>query len=152
MKIVEVDFETILPICKDKLWPGRVSVIESYSAMSLCREFNLDFSNKQRKFFAGIDDNNEIVAVNSVHLAENTMARSRGLWVDPLKRGKGYGSRILIETCKQAREMGAGIIWTFPRKSSFRTYDKVGFQRISKWLEDGEFGPNCYAMRSLIDI
>jgi N-acetylglutamate synthase-like GNAT family acetyltransferase len=125
MDIVEIDFETILPVWRDRLWPGRQSEIEPYSAMTLCREFNLDFSGKQRKFLAGMIDG-EIVAVNSVHLAESTMARSRGLWVDPLHRGNGYGTKILIETCVKAKELGAEIIWTFPRKSSFHTYDKVG--------------------------
>lgn len=151
MNIVQVDFETILPVWRDKLWAGRESAIEPFSAMTLTREYNMDFADKERMFLAGYVGD-EIVAVNSFHLAEPKLARSRGLWVSMNHRGKGYGSQILRETCVQAKAAGAEMVWSFPRQSSFDTYAKVGFIRISKWLEDGEFGPNCYSIMSVVGI
>jgi N-acetylglutamate synthase-like GNAT family acetyltransferase len=151
MNIVEVDFDTILPVWRDKLWPGRESVIEPCSAMTLTREYDMSFMEAPRTFLAGyIGD--KIVAVNSVHLAEPTLARSRGLWVDLAHRGHGYGEQILRASCYEAKVLGAKMLWSFPRQSSFHTYQKNGFIRISKWLEDGEFGPNCYAITSLAEI
>lgn len=99
-------------------------------------------------FLAGYADG-EIVAVNSCHPAEDMFFRSRGLWVDPGHRGKGYGIKILDATNEVAKENGAGFIWSFPRQTSFKTYQKSGYVKISDWLEDNQFGPNCYAVKSL---
>lgn len=156
MLVSVVPYETILPIWRDKLWPGRTSPIEPFSAMTLDRDYDMAFAETDRWFLAGYEDG-EIVAVNSVHIAgENAcgdlMARSRGLWVDPKCRGKGYGAKILHRSCEVAAMYGAAIVWSFPRKTSWKTYERVGFQQLSDWLEDGEFGPNCYAAKRVDGI
>jgi GNAT superfamily N-acetyltransferase len=108
----------------------------------------LSFKDRPAAFIGGFVEGEpeQLVAVNSVHLAERFMARSRGLWVDPTYRGRGYGTTILNATNTLARVMGAEAIWTFPRKTSIHSYEEAGFKRMSSWLDHGEFGPNCYAI------
>jgi len=156
MKIKLVEFEDILPVWRDKLWPGRNSAIEHFSAMTIDRDYDMSFADSEPVFLAGYEGD-RIVAVNSCHLAGynacgDLMARSRGLWVDPEFRGKGYGYKILDRSCDMAGGLGAVLVWSFPRQSSFQTYEKVGFVQLSDWLEDGEFGPNCYAAKRLVGL
>jgi hypothetical protein len=148
MIIKQVDFEEIKTVWAEKLWPGRESPIEPTSSMTFMGGYNTNFVHQPARFLAGYVDN-KIVAVNSVHLAETYMARSRGLWVDNLYRGHGLGVMILRATSNVARELNAQAIWSFPRESSFKTYQTVGYMQMSEWLNDGEFGPNCYAIKRL---
>lgn len=148
MNIVEIDFETILPFWDKYLWPNRISDIEPYSAMTLDQKYDASYKDMNKIFLAGYVGDT-IVAVNSVHLCGDEYARSRGLWVDPTFRGNGYGVEMLKETCVAANRMGATMIWSFPRQTSFKTYSIAGFSQLSKWLEDGEFGPNCYAVKCI---
>jgi N-acetylglutamate synthase-like GNAT family acetyltransferase len=150
MIIKQINFEEIKTVWASKLWPSRISPIKSYSAMLFMGDSSGKFSEQPARFLAGyIDD--KIVAVNSIHLAERYMARSRGLWVDENYRGQGLGIKILNASSDLARKLGAQAIWSFPRQSSFKTYQAVGFIQTSLWLDDGEFGPNCYAIKTLID-
>jgi len=148
MEIVEVDFDTILPVWRDKLWPERKTPIEPNSAMALGFGYNMAFMYETPTFLAGYLDN-EIIAVNSCHPAEGMFFRGRGLWVDPAHRGKGLGILILDATADVARRNGAEFIWSFPRKSSIKTYEAAGYVKASDWLEDNQFGPNCYAVKQL---
>ena len=150
MIIKQINFEEIKSVWSTKLWPNRVSPIKSYSAMLFMGDSSGKFSDQPTIFLAGYIDNN-IVAVNSVHLAEHYMARSRGLWVDENYRGQGLGIKILNTSGEVAHELGAQAIWSFPRQSSIKTYKAAGFIQTSSWLDDGEFGPNCYAIKTLID-
>ena len=41
-------------------------------------------------------------------------------------------------------------LWTVPRKSALCTYEKAGFKKQdASDFEDGQFGPNCIASKSL---
>jgi GNAT superfamily N-acetyltransferase len=156
MKIKLIDFETIFPIWRDRLWPGRTDAIEPFSAMTIDRDYDMSFAESEPVFLAGYEGE-RIIAVNSCHLAGynacgDLMARSRGLWVDEEFRGLGYGFKILDRTCDMAAGLGAELIWSYPRQSSFRTYEKVGFVQLSEWLENGENGPNCYAAKRLVGL
>lgn len=149
MNIVEIDFDTIKKVWENDLWPNRVSKIEPYSAMMFMHNgYDTSFADRPSKFFGGyIDD--KLVAVNSFHLAETYMARSRGLWVDPEYRGAGFGSIMLKHTNRVAKQLGAHSIWSFPRKTSILTYERAYYVKCSDWLMDGEFGPNCYVISML---
>lgn len=150
MIIKQIDFEEIKTVWASKLWPNRVSPIKSYSAMLFMGDSSGKFSEQPTRFLAGYI-NDKIVAVNSLHLAERYMARSRGLWVDENYRGQGLGIKILNASSDLAQELNAQAIWSFPRQSSIKTYLGAGFIQTSQWLDDGEFGPNCYAIKTLID-
>lgn len=144
MKIIEIDFSTILSVWSTELWPERKSAIEPFSAMHFMGGY-FDAKDVEAIFIAGIVDE-KIVAVNSCHTAEKYMVRSRGLWVDAQHRGHNYGSMILDATSSAAIEFGAHSIWSFPRQSSWKSYAKSGYIQTSAFIDDGEFGPNCYAI------
>lgn len=148
MQIKTVSFEQIKEVWRSRLWQGRVSEIKGYSAMTFMGDNSGRFKDQPQVFLAGIIDN-KIVAVNSLHLAESYMARSRGLWVDDAYRGQGFGLQMLEETSKQAEYLGAFAIWSFPRQTSWSTYERAGYIQMSPWMSHGEFGPNCYAIKRL---
>ena len=147
--IREIDFDLIDRVWRDFLWPGRVSAIEPYSAMMFMHDrYEGEFSTQPQIFLGGfIDPSSDLpVAVNSLHLAEKYMARSRGLWVAPKLRGMGFGQQILEATSNKATALGADAIWSFSRKSSIRSYERAGYIRTSSWMDHGEFGPNAYVI------
>jgi N-acetylglutamate synthase-like GNAT family acetyltransferase len=146
MYIKEIEFDTINQVWQTHLWPGRTSAIEPYSAMMFMHDkHDISFSTQPRIFLGGYI-NDTLVAVNSVHLAEKYMARSRGVWVDPAYRGNGHGVAILKESIVSAKKIGAEAIWSFPRQISITSYTAAGFIKTSDWMNHGEFGPNCYAI------
>lgn len=150
MIIKSISFNTIQPIWANNLWPGRTSAIEPYSAMMFMNAtYDSGFSTRPCKFLAGLVDD-KIVAVNSIHLSETYMARSRGLWVDPMFRGNKYGVQILNESARLAEGLGASAIWSFSRQLSIRTYQAAGYIKTSPWMDHGEFGPNCYVIKGLL--
>lgn len=146
MIIRAIDFQTIEPIWREKLWLGRTSAIEPYSAMMFMHDaYDCTFADQPQTFLGGFIED-ELVAVNSLHLAEKYMARSRGLWVSHEMRGRGFGTHMLLETNRRAAELGAESIWSFSRISSITTYLKAGYIRTSGWMNHGEFGPNAYVL------
>lgn len=150
MLVKEIDFATIEQIWRDWLWPGRVSAIEPYSAMRFMDDkYDGSFADRPQIFLGGYfeeDRLENIMAVNSLHLAESYMARSRGLWLAPKLRGMGLGKQMLVATNDRARELGAEAIWSFSRQSSITTYEAAGYVRTSSWMDHGEFGPNAYVI------
>ena len=151
MLIKEIDFDTIEQIWSTQLWPGRVSAIEPYSAMRFMDDkYEGAFSTQPQVFLGGFLEGDSVpIAVNSMHLAEKYMARSRGLWVSPKHRGVGFGPLILGATNDRAKELGADAIWSFSRQSSISSYEKAGYIRVSSWMNHGEFGPNAYVIKYL---
>ena len=144
--IKEIDFETILPIWRDKLWPDRISPIESHSAM-LYLFTEHDMGNfLLPAWYYGYYVNNELIGVNSGHLCVDGSVRSRGLWVCLNYRGNGYGKQLLIATIDKARIHKATSIWSLPRKSSWSTYKSAGFVLTSDWqkTETSEANAYCY--------
>lgn len=133
----------------DKLWPGRKSKIEPTSAMSYLGGYDMQNQQFVPAFFS-IRIGNDIIAINSVVMCTDGSARSRGLWVDPLYRNKGYARIVLENSIFQAKDWNASHIWTVPRQSALPAYQSVGFIQTSDWFDkDMEFGPNCYASMTL---
>jgi N-acetylglutamate synthase-like GNAT family acetyltransferase len=98
-------------------------------------------------YFIGCYIDNRLVGVNSLHLTESDSARSRGLWVDPKHRKKGIGKALLDMTAQQAAELGASTVWSYPRKTSINAYRHVGYFQVSEWIDDNEYGKNCFAIQ-----
>jgi GNAT superfamily N-acetyltransferase len=152
--VQQITFQEILPIWQNKLWPNRVSKIETHSAMTWPythpnQPYSTDVFNYPATFF-GIFDQDKLVAVNSGHLTTQQEYRSRGLWVDPEYRGMGVAQMILISTIEQAKQEGAEMIWSIPRLTALSAYERVGFKTVGDIIDEGvEFGPNVYCYRSL---
>lgn len=147
--ITEIDFETILPIWKDYLWPMRKSAIEPTQCRVYGGGTNRSIEQSKPVFFAYIE-NGKILGVNSGYPTPNRSFRSRGLWVDPNTRGKGIGKKLLQATIDYAAEQEAIYIWTMPRKESLYCYESVGFEKTSDYFEE-ECGTNCYAKLDIVN-
>jgi hypothetical protein len=146
LTVKEIDFSTIEQIWQHHLWSGRVSKIEPYSAMMFMHDrYEISFATRPSIFFGGYIDN-KLVAVNSIHLAEAYLARSRGLWVSAEYRGNSFGTVMLKISNSKAKDLGADAIWSFSRQTSIRSYVNAGYFQVSSWMKHGEFGPNAYVM------
>jgi GNAT superfamily N-acetyltransferase len=146
-----VDFETILPIWEEKLWPNRESEIKSMSSMMYQGGYDMSIYEKyEPTFFAVYNVVNEIVGVNSGHRTSNDLYRSRGIWVDPRYRLKGVSGILFCELHGQAMREGCTAIWSIPRQIALPAYEKYGFKQTSDFFDEGmEFGPNCYVYKEL---
>lgn len=143
----EITYEEIYEVWSNRLWPTRTSPIQSRSSMKFLGGY--DLANKQylAKFF-GYKFNDQIVAVNSGHRCEDNSYRSRGLWVDYSFRNQGIGRQLLAMTIKQAEIENCGFIWSYPKKSSWRTYAAAGFELASDWHQS-ELDINAYCIKQL---
>lgn len=140
--IVKTDFNTINTIWSKHLWPNRISKIEPHSAMLLDGTFdikNFDFN----PAFLILYDNDKIAGCNSGHMCADGSYRSRGLFVFPEFRKKGYGKELLLHTINMGIEEKAKLVWSYPRFESWSTYESAGFTLASEW-NNSETGVNAY--------
>jgi GNAT superfamily N-acetyltransferase len=143
--IKSLSWDAIEFIWRTYLWPDRTSKIESNSAMVFTSGYDMYNMNTTPSFF-GYFINDELVGVNSGHGCADNMYRSRGLWVFPEHRGKGIGQQLLIETINQAKRENADMIWSFPKRTSWKTYNSVGFELASDWQKSETSNENAYCI------
>jgi GNAT superfamily N-acetyltransferase len=147
--VQEINFNEILPIWKNNLWPDRKSPIEPVTSMKYLGGYDLALK-EFKPIFLAIKDNDKIVGVNSGVKTSQSLFRSRGLWVDPEYRGKNFGVMLLEETIKIAKEQKLLYVWSVPRVTALNTYLKAGFKKTSDFFDEKmEFGPNCYVLKNL---
>ena len=94
-------------------------------------------------FFAYIQDS-KILGVNSGHKCFDNSYRSRGLFVFPEYRNKGIGVSLLKETILQGHKESASFVWSYPRKTSWSTYEHAGFYLASDWEVSETSDSNAY--------
>lgn len=145
--IITTDFDTILKIWQNDLWPSRQSAIETHSAMLLNETMDIENFKFHASYFLYIYKN-QIAGCNSGHLCSDNSYRSRGLFVYPNFRGKGLGVKLLKETIKQGKKENASLIWSYPRHTSWTTYEQAGFKLCSDW-EKSEMSVNAYCKLNL---
>lgn len=143
-----VDFDEVLPIWKTYLWPGRTSEIDATSALCYLGGYDLVNMQSTPTFFAYMIDGT-IAGVNSGHMCKDNLYRSRGLYVFDEFRGRGIGVELLKITIVQARLEGASLCWSYPRQSSWRTYNKAGFSLTSDWEMSETSDNNAYCKLDL---
>ena len=146
-----VHFETILPIWRHSLWPDRKSQIKHMSSMTYEGKIDMSIYKKYTPtFFAVYNNAGQIIGVNSGHQTGDRMYRSRGIWVDPVYRGKGVAGILFCELEGQAMKEQCKSIWSVPREKALPSYVKYGFKQTSDFFNEGmEFGPNCYVIKEL---
>jgi GNAT superfamily N-acetyltransferase len=59
--------------------------------------------------------------------------RSRGLWVFPKYRGQHIGFHLLVASIEQGIKEKTNYVWSYPKLSSWNTYQSVGFELSSDW-------------------
>jgi GNAT superfamily N-acetyltransferase len=143
--ITKITFEQIYPIWNNYLWPDRVSDITSNSAMCFLEGYDLFNMQTTPTFFAYVIDG-EIAGVNSGHLCNDQQYRSRGLYVFENFRGKGIGTILLKTTIAQAMVENAALCWSYPRKTSWKSYLHAGFELASDWEKSETSDDNAYCM------
>ena len=70
--------------------------------------------------------------------------RSRGLYVLDKFRGKGIGTHLLKATTEQAKIEHCNMCWSYPRKSSWKSYLNAGFELASEWEISETSDANAY--------
>lgn len=137
-----ITFEQIYPIWANHLWPDRKSEITPNSAMCFLEGYDLVNMEMTPIFFAYLIDG-EIAGVNSGHMCKDFKYRSRGLFVFEKFRGTGIGKALLLATIDQARQEDAKFCWSYPRETSWKTYESAGFFLVSEFKPD-ENGNNAF--------
>lgn len=149
-RILEIDFASVKTIWSEKLWPGRVD-LDTHSAMVYLSYDKYDADNFQfPAHFFGLFCGDTLVGCNSVHLCTDESMRSRGLWVDPSVRGKGYGVQLLLASIEKARYYECPFIWSLPRKTSWKTYSDAGFTQTSDWKQTDTSPANAFCRLDII--
>lgn len=143
-----ISFKEIFPIWKNYLWPHRTSEITSNSAMCFCNGYDLYNMNTQSSFF-GYFINDMLIGVNSGHMCKDLQYRSRGLFVFEAYRGLGIGKKLLGATINQAKLENAQMIWSYPRKTSWKTYESVGFKLVTEWQKSETSDDNAFCNKIL---
>lgn len=141
--ITKISWEEICQIWSTELWPTRQSPIEPNSAMVYLGGY-LDYNKQTTPTFFGYKINKNIIAVNSGHMCADNMYRSRGLWVHPNYRNQSFGQILLTATINQAIIENATMVWSYPRKTSVKTYEAVGFIITSPWEKSETSDHNAY--------
>ena len=145
--IVQLSFDEIYPIWRYHLWPDRLSDITPNSAMCFLEGYDLVNMETTSTFFAVMIDG-EIAGVNSGHMCKDLQYRSRGLFVFKKFRGNSIGRDLLLATIDQARKEGAVMCWSYPRDTSWKTYERAGFVLVSDFKPD-ESGNNAFCKINL---
>lgn len=145
--IVVLDYDDIYHVWKNHLWPDRKTDITPTSAMTFLGGYDSNNMSYTPTFF-GYVENGVLLGVNSGHKCVDNSYRSRGLYVFPEARKKGIGSKLLIAIIEQGRLDSANFVWSYPKQSSWPTYERVGFRLSSLW-EISELGFNAYCIQKL---
>lgn len=145
LMIKQINFSDIFPIWRSYLWPERQSKIESNSAMMFLSGYDIYNMNTNPTFF-GYYLFDKLVGVNSGHMCNGLQYRSRGLYVFESYRGLGLGRELLLATIAQAKLENAKMIWSYPRKTSWKTYQNAGFRLVTDWEQSETSNSNAYCI------
>lgn len=146
--IVETNFETILPIWRQYLWPDR----EKINPVSHMHYLDMDKSmvpEIYKPIFLAYMIDGKIIGVNSGHSNSVEHYRSRGLYVNPEFRHRGIATKLLLRTIDQARIEGRHGCWSLPRKESIGAYLGAGFEISSDYFKTETSDNNCYVIKKL---
>lgn len=144
-----ISFDEVFPVWSGKLWPARQSLIRPVSPIQIDLQYDPTILSYSPHFF-GVYFQQKLVGVIGGYPTSDTLYRCRGLYVEPAFRGFNISQILFNEVVQAATKHGAQSIWTLPRKSAWPVYEKLGFYRITDWIEKGmEFGPNCVAKHEL---
>lgn len=143
-----VEYDVILPIWEQFLWPGRID-IKNMSSMQYLSGYDVKIYDRYAPYFFAYYIDNNIAGINSAHKSSQTEFRSRGLYVFDEYRNQGIGKQLLEYTVKLGRSEGCDYCWSVPRKTALSTYLSAGFNQSSDFFETDTSDENCYAIIKL---
>jgi GNAT superfamily N-acetyltransferase len=129
----EISWESIYRVWRKFLWPNQNIYIKSISTRLHLGETD-EKNSIYNPIFLGCYKADKLVGVNSSHKCRDGSFRSRGLWVDPEHRGEGIGQAILRQTLEFRGN--STFVWSYPRQTSWSTFENVGFILTSDWMPD----------------
>jgi GNAT superfamily N-acetyltransferase len=159
------DFTDVLPLWHE-LWPGRQSQIEPASALKRTGGYDMLYLKNRAWFVCArrmlessingslgsgrLDDStSEIIGVSSGHITDPFEFRIRGTYVKPQYQHRGLGQTLIKQLLTIARSENCKLAWTMPRTTSLKFYEACGFEKVTEWSNEFEFGPHCVAMKKL---
>lgn len=142
-----INFDTILPVWRDQLWPDRKSEIEPVSAVAVNGQIDIEILKFTPHFF-GYYNKGRLIGVNSCHRTGADELRSRGIWVHSDFRGRGIGAQLLQIVIDHANENNISFVWSMARKSAAHFYERIGFKKYGE-TSLYEFGPHSFVKFTL---
>lgn len=145
--VKKITFNEIFPTWYNYLWKGRKSEIKPTNPIKFMGGYNKSIEDSIPSFFGAIDKD-KCVGVNSGFATNINLYRSRGLYIHKNWRKRGIAVLLLRAVEEQALQEDKKILWSMPRKSALKTYEKFGFIQTSTFFDkDVEFGPNCFVCK-----
>lgn len=146
----EITYNQILE-CWYKLWNRER--YDPYVSMRY-KDIKCEVVQEPTPTFFGLYDDENLIGCNS-GFANNIINgdlyyRSRGLWIDPHYRKKGYSAILLGATIDKAKTENAKYCWTLPKVDALPAYERFGFVKTSNFTS-WDFGENCYALYTIKD-
>ena len=149
MHVRELSWEEISQVWETQLWPHRTTAIKPMSSMRFMGGFDMTIYDRVSPWFCGLFSNDRLVGVNSCHQSDTHEMRLRGIWIDDQWRKRGLSDHLFAFVDEIAINLNCDYIWSFPRLSTWPVHEKAGYAMVSDPIENGEFGPNVYAVRRL---
>ena len=150
-KIRLIDFETVLPFWRRRVWPGRQSPIRPVTTMTFLGGYDMTILDKyidDVRIF-GAFHGKRMIGVTSGHPTSETHFRHRTFYVRPMYQGKGIGCALMAAVEQAARDAGRQLIWGLPRVPMVPFFLAHGWSKVSDEVTEGmEFGPNVYVAKS----
>jgi len=148
-------FQEVKPIWAEHLWPQRKTPIEATSPIQLGGDIDTTLLEKEAVFLKALlistkpNKSNPIIGVLSGFFTTSEHFRIRGLYVFPDYRRQGVGEALFWQIQKHAAKQDSKKLWSLVRQTAWPFYQSCGFEKISDWTNNYEFGPNCFAVKPI---
>lgn len=142
--LTQLQFDDVLPIWKQQLWPARTSEIEKISYINSTGSIDMQIAQwGTNPIFLGFTNEVEIIACVSGFQTNLHEYRCRGIWVQEPYRSTGLGLKMIDALIEQIKinESQTSTIWTMARLRSVGFYQRAQFKN-QKIVEGYEYGPH----------
>ena len=149
---MEAQTSEVRAITADEAFPLRHRVLRPHRPPEHSR-YNSD--NIPGTFHLGVFDADEIVGVASFtperHLdfSDPVQYILRGMAVNPVRQGSGYGKRLLAAGIAELRMLECNLLWLKAREVAVPFYLSCGFLPHGEWYDTPHSGPHLEMFQRL---